>query len=176
MKLSYKPRTKIISCIFVFLSVSFLLGELFGLYAIRQLSHNLDTIMGNFYTNQSIIGKFGKTLLFYLPCLFQLVHHRWFILVPAALFYRGYVFSCSLAAMSYLNGEALGNLFSLIISAGAHTMSLTVLSSYLIYYLLVKQKYVFGNIAVERKLLFRSVCVAIFLFFVCMISELLIHN
>lgn len=174
MEFSKSERVKFLSCIVILLSVSFLLGEVFGLYSISQLNKDLDTIFSTLYMERCFIRKLGKILWFYLPCVLPLLHFRLFIVVPAVLFFRGYLFSCSLAAISYMHLDDIGNLFGIIISTGTHTMSLTVLASNLLYYVLVKRKFFYGNLTAERQSFVNTVIFTFLSILICSICELII--
>lgn len=170
-----KQRENFLSCVMILLSVSFFLGELVGLYAISHTKTDLNTVIGSIHFDQLPVETLKKILRFYLPCLPLLIHYRWFIVIPVVLFCRGYFFGCSLAAISYLNTDDTFNLLAMILSVGLHTMSLTVLSSSVLYCQLVKRKYIFGNIAAERQNSFKSIIFAMFSIVICCILELFFY-
>ena len=171
-----KQRGSFLSCVIILLTVCFFLGEAVGLYASSHTKADLNAVINTFHFDQAHVGTVRKTLCFYFPCLLSLIHYRWFMVVPAVLFCRGYFFTCSLAAISYMNTDDMFNLFGVIFSVVIHTMSLTVLASSLFSYQLIKQKYIFGNVATDRKNVFNAVIFALFSILICCISELFIYH
>lgn len=171
-----KQRKKFISRVTIILSISFFLGEIFGLYSISQLTSDIDALLSTVYTGQTMGTKLRMILGFYLPCFLTFFHFRWFIVVPVVLFCRGYLFSCSLAAMSFMNTNDIGNWLGITLSVVLQTVSLIVLSGTLFYFLLTKRKYVFGDITAERQTFLKAVFFSMVSVIICGVCDCLIQH
>lgn len=166
-------KTKFISCIVVFLWLLFFLGEMLGLYSVSRFDNNPAALFSAVQHKPSLLRKLANLVCYYIPCVLPLISFYSVVLLPAVLLCRGYLFACSISAASYLNADDTLNLVFEAVCALIHTTSLIVLSAHLLYFVLIKKKLLWGNIALERRELMKSALFALLAVTACFICEII---